>query len=360
MSCDTTSNVAQPKFIAAVCVLFGVIPLVGGALLRAGKRPPQSLPYLISLLARRILLPLVDVAFDWVAVASYWSNGQIEEAVAILTFLIVGTLSLTMVSAFASTDDGEYQNLRSVKDEGPVGIACGCCAGIFQVGPLYLGGKAIRAWREVTDTRWRKEALYGRDSRGPTTQPMLNDFVALVANVKHFIHFEALFEGGPQLVLQASRPLLACTSSAAAAPTSSSTSAAACTSSTSSTASIHLLHHLHLRHSPTPTRRPVLQAILVVRDWETLRCQLSALETEGWVRLISPLISAAGLVSAQVDWLCEGDRFIHRVCAEPDQRAPTPAEPQAPSVGSRPAASLPLTTAGGRRAGAGGSATTRS
>jgi hypothetical protein len=256
MSCDTTSNVAQPKFIAAVCVLFGVIPLVGGALLRAGKRPPQSLPYLISLLARRILLPLVDVAFDWVAVASYWSNGQIEEAVAILTFLIVGTLSLTMVSAFASTDDGEYQNLRSVKDEGPVGIACGCCAGIFQVGPLYLGGKAIRAWREVTDTRWRKEALYGRDSRGPTTQPMLNDFVALVANVKHFIHFEALFEGGPQLVLQASRLLLACTSSAAAAPTSSSTSAAACTSSTSSTASIHLLHHLHLRHPPPPHPPP--------------------------------------------------------------------------------------------------------
>ena len=31
------------------------------------------------------------------------------------------------------------------------------------------------------------------------------------------------------------------------------------------------------------------------------------------MRLISPMISALGLVLAQLDWLCEGDRFSHRV-----------------------------------------------
>ena len=46
-----------------------------------------------------------------------------------------------------------YEHLKSVKYEGlyrSVPIACGCLAGLFQVGPLYLGGRAIRSWREVT------------------------------------------------------------------------------------------------------------------------------------------------------------------------------------------------------------------
>ena len=31
------------------------------------------------------------------------------------------------------------------------------------------------------------------------------------------------------------------------------------------------------------------------------------------MRIISPIFSAFGLVLAQIDWLCEGDRFSHRV-----------------------------------------------
>ena len=123
---------------------------------------------------------------------------------------------------------------------------------LFQVGPIYLGAKAVRAWREITNSRLRLV------SGTTTTQDALEDFVALVADVKHFIHFEALFEGGPQLVLQ---------------------------------------------------------SILIIRDWDErqLSVKLSDLEVSAWVRVISPLISAGGLVFAQLDFLCENDRFIHRI-----------------------------------------------
>ena len=195
MACSKETQIGW-RFITFVCVFFLVNVCGGGLLVRMGKRPPQSVPYLVSLLIRRIMLPLVDVAFDWIAVAAYWRDGYFEEAGAILAFLVLGTLSLMIVSAFSGSDAHAYPNLQTVKYQGPQGIACGCLAGLFQVGPLYLGGLAIRSWREVTDTRWRTPA------GGRTSQAALNDYVALVAEVKHFIHFEALFEGGPQLILQ--------------------------------------------------------------------------------------------------------------------------------------------------------------
>jgi len=224
MACEADIKPGSTFLTTVLVVVFVVFP-VGGLLIKMGKRPPQSIPYLVSLLIRRILVPLVDVAFDWIAVAAYWREGKFEQAGTILAFLILGTLSLTVVSAFSGSDAHAYENLKTVQDQsGPRGIACGCLAGLFQVGPIYLGGLAVRAWREVTDTCLRTPA------GGRTSQEALEDYVALVAEVKHFIHFEALFEGGPQLILQ---------------------------------------------------------TILIARDWDFLSCEAASLETEAWVRLPS-------------------------------------------------------------------------
>ena len=224
MACEADIKPGSTLLTTVLVVVFVVFP-VGGLLIKMGKRPPQSIPYLVSLLIRRILVPLVDVAFDWIAVAAYWREGKFEQAGTILAFLILGTLSLTVVSAFSGMDAHAYENLKTVEAQrGPRGIACGCLAGLFQVGPIYLGGLAVRAWREVTDTCLRTPA------GGRTSQEALEDYVALVAEVKHFIHFEALFEGGPQLILQ---------------------------------------------------------TILIARDWDFLSCEAASLETEAWVRLPS-------------------------------------------------------------------------
>ena len=224
MACEADIKPGSTFLNTVLVVVFVGFP-VSGLLIKMGKRPPQSIPYLVSLLIRRILVPLVDVAFDWIAVAAYWREGKFEQAGTILAFLILGTLSLTVVSAFSGSDAHDYKNLKTVQYQGPRGIACGCLAGLFQVGPIYLGGLAVRAWREVTDTCLRTPA------GGRTSQAALEDYVALVAEVKHFIHFEALFEGGPQLILQ---------------------------------------------------------TILIARDWDFLSCEAASLETEAWVRLPSP------------------------------------------------------------------------
>ena len=224
MACEADIKPGSTFLNTVLVVVFVGFP-VSGLLIKMGKRPPQSIPYLVSLLIRRILVPLVDVAFDWIAVAAYWREGKFEQAGTILAFLILGTLSLTVVSAFSGSDAHAYPNLKTVQyQSGPRGIVCGCLAGLFQVGPIYLGGLAVRAWREVTDTCLRTPA------GGRTSQEALEDYVALVAEVKHFIHFEALFEGGPQLILQ---------------------------------------------------------TILIARDWDFLSCEAASLETEAWVRLPS-------------------------------------------------------------------------
>ena len=228
MACEADIKPGSTFLTTVLVVVFVGFP-VSGLLIKMGKRPPQSIPYLVSLLIRRILVPLVDVAFDWIAVAAYWREGKFEQAGTILAFLILGTLSLTVVSAFSGSDADAYKNLKTVQHQkGPVQyqkrVVCGCLAGLFQVGPIYLGGLAVRAWREVTDTCLRTPA------GGRTSQAALEDYVALVAEVKHFIHFEALFEGGPQLILQ---------------------------------------------------------TILIARDWDFLSCEAASLETEAWVRLPS-------------------------------------------------------------------------
>ena len=247
MACNEEIKLGT-RFVTTVCVVVFVGFPVSGVLIKMGKRPPQSVPYLVSLLIRRIMLPLVDVAFDWIAVAAYWREGKFEQAGAILAFLVLGTLSLMIVSAFSGSDAHAYPNLKTVQYQGPQGIACGCLAGLFQVGPIYLGGLAVRSWREVTDTRWRTPA------GGRTSQAALEDYVALVAEVKHFIHFEALFEGGPQLILQ---------------------------------------------------------TILIARDWDFLSCEASALETEAWVRPTSPHLASPRLTSPD---LAQSRPISHLAC----------------------------------------------
>jgi len=238
------------KFIGFVVVLGLVAAPIALALLKAGKAPPQTIQYLVSLLVRRIMMPLVDVAFDWAAVAAYWKDGKRDEAGAILGILLLGTLALSLTSAFSAMGHHEFEHLKTIKDQKHLGIGAGCLAGVFQVGPLFLGAKAVQAWREVTDSRWR---LFAEST---TTQAALEDFVCYVAEVKHFVHFEALFEGGPQLVLQ---------------------------------------------------------SYLVISEWDSIKEKLDDLEVSAWVKLISPLVAAGGLIFAQLDFLCENDRFAHRV-----------------------------------------------
>ena len=238
------------QFIGFVVVLGLVAAPIALALLKAGKAPPQSIQYLISLLVRRILMPLVDVVFDWAAVAAYWKDDKRNEAGAILAILLLGTLALSLTSAFSAMGHHDFEHLKTIKNQKSKGIAFGCLAGVFQVGPLFLGAKAVQAWREVTDSRWR---LFAEST---TSQEALEDFVCYVAEVKHFVHFEALFEGGPQLVVQ---------------------------------------------------------SYLVISDWDSIKPGLDNLEVSEWVKLISPLIAAGGLIFAQLDFLCENDRFAHRI-----------------------------------------------
>ena len=117
------------QFVVFLAAFFLVGIPISLALLKAGRGPPQSIPYLVSLLVRRILIPCIDVAFDWISVFSYYSDGETQSATLILVILIFGSIALALVSAFAAASGHVYQHLKTVVDEGHRGIGCGCLAG---------------------------------------------------------------------------------------------------------------------------------------------------------------------------------------------------------------------------------------
>jgi len=115
-----------------------------------------------------------------------------------------------------------------------------------------LGRRAVLAWCEITDNpTWRSPA-----STGETTQEAVEAFVELTANIKHSVQFQALYEGAPQLLIQ---------------------------------------------------------LLFIVRDRDEFGPHLGNYELQAWLRLMSVCTSAVGLVLNQMDFLCENDRFLHRV-----------------------------------------------
>lgn len=241
------SNGPTPQWIAALVVIvvcFGPVVVV---VFKMGRSPPQSLPFLVAFIARQVVMPLVDIVLDWLTCISYWTEGQQLYGSIILASLVTGTIAVSAVSAYTSAKD--YKNLSGVTESHYGTIGKGCIAGLLQFGQIFLGARAVRAWRHITDTPWRAK------DAAPTTQAALEDFVELVADIKHSNQFEALYEGGPQLIFQ---------------------------------------------------------AYFIVQSWDSLSGKLSRFELDGWLRILSPAFSAAGLTLAQLDYLCENSRFLNR------------------------------------------------
>ena len=228
------------------------LPLVVWAF-KAGRNPPQQFSFLVSLLLRRVLLPVIDVLLDWIVCFTFLASSKKDEffaGIVVLVVLIIGSIAVGVISALAVQK--EYKYLKSLEGKnGPDSMGRGCLAGILQGGPIFLGLRAVRAWREVTDhPKWR---LPGTDSE--TTQEALDAFIELTANLKHSVQFQALYEGGPQLVIQ---------------------------------------------------------LLFLVRDRDELSESLSDLEIASWMRILSTVTSSFTLILSQLDFLCENDRFLHR------------------------------------------------
>ena len=161
-SAHTTPKHAAPRVLMDPFEIIITVGLVVGFPLglvvwKANSISPQSFPYLASFLLRRIIVPMVDWAFDWLSLSSYLAAGQYMQASAILAILVLNALVLSLVTAFWSAGLGgnRYTHL-TVRSEGSGEIAWGCLCGLCQMGPLYLGVKSVRAWREITDSKWRR------------------------------------------------------------------------------------------------------------------------------------------------------------------------------------------------------------
>ena len=213
------------------------------------RAEPQSTRFVIALVGRRVLQPCLDIMLDISAMFSYFNEGDTTSGLIILAVLIMGSLSMSVMAAYTSTK--KYKHLPRVPHHA-AHMGWGCLAGLAQVGPSFLGWRTVQAWRDITDhPRWRYSK--GPDDPG-TTQAELEDFVSLVADMKNAVHFESLFEGGPQFALQ---------------------------------------------------------TYLLVYDWENVTRRLLLLDSTAWLRIFSPAFSAAGLIMSQMDFLCENDRFCH-------------------------------------------------
>ena len=221
---------------------------------KAGRESPQSKAFIFSVIVRRMLLPFIDVVLDWLTFASYWQAADYFEAGMVLGFLLLASFAMSLVACMhASTS---YDHLESTGNKaGWVSLqesVGGFCAGLTQLSPLFFGRRAVNAWREITDDpRWRSTPADARVS-----QEALDEFVMLVAEMKHSVQFEALYEGGPQLVIQ---------------------------------------------------------AWFVVRDWKRLSVRLMEPQGDAWLRLLSPVWSAVGLALSQLDFLVENDRFHNKI-----------------------------------------------
>lgn len=139
-------------------------------LLKAGRAPPQSLRFVISLVVRRVMMPTFDLLLDWATMYSYFRTGETDAAMAILTSLLVGTVAVALVSAYTASKG--FTNLKTAQKESSevaVEAGWGCLAGLAQCGPIFLGARAVRAWREGECTAARTRAA----SRA-TAQPRLS------------------------------------------------------------------------------------------------------------------------------------------------------------------------------------------
>ena len=179
--------------IALLCVFFIGGFFTFGYLFKAGRQSPQSVRYLISMVARRMIIPSIDVILDIYSCASYFAEGNHAAGAAILVFLVVGQFAIGTMCAYVATN--EYKGL-TLERGSPI-IVRGALAGFCNVGPLWLGWRAVGCWREITDSeRWRKSSI------AKTTQEQVESFIKMVADIKQCIQFESLYEGGPQLVVQ--------------------------------------------------------------------------------------------------------------------------------------------------------------
>lgn len=247
----------QPGFLVAILVtLFLSGTTIGFHLWKWGRAPPQSVRYLISLIGRRIVMPCIDVFLDFSSMISYFVvAGEVVQGFSIMAVLIVGTLAMTCLTMWAAQREFTY-----LKTPGrPIDtLGWAALAGLFQYSPLFLGRRAIRAWREVTNhPKYRSTP-----EDHVTTQEALEEFVVLVADFKQCMQFESLWEGGPQIVIQ-----------------------------------IYLLVSFGWGDFPG--------------DPKGLGEELMTPTLSSWFRLFSPCFSAFSLMLSQLDFLCENDRFIH-------------------------------------------------
>ena len=240
-------------FLFFTCFIFPLMALAYFFLWKFNRQPPQSTRFVISLLGRRVLQPMLDVLLDVTAMSTYFREGDFNSGIAVGVVLLFGGIGMACVAAF--TANKEYPHLSVVHSHNEMYRAF--FAGIFHLGPPFLGYRCVRAWRDVTDhPTWRNPK-----AGSVTKREELDDFVRMVADMKTGMHFESLIEAGPQFVLQLT---------------------------------------------------------LIINGWDTvaggekgLGQRLSEYDLSAWTKVFSPMFSAIGLIMSQMDFLCENDRFVH-------------------------------------------------
>ena len=238
-------------------IVLGVIIGLPGAFLmwKSGREPPQTIPYVVSLIWRRVVMPEIDIWLDWFACITYFAEGLIFEGTFILVVLCLGTIAVSLMSISYVTDTKLYKELPLLTERhghDPTGQMCwSCFSGLGQCGPIFLGSRVLMAWREIT-----VEPRFRLPQKRPTTQAQVETFVKLVADMKNNVQFQSMYIGGPQLVIQ---------------------------------------------------------FFFLVKQWDSLTTSLGAWSVVALMKVISPLTSALGLIAMQVDFLCENDRFVQRI-----------------------------------------------
>ncbi len=246
---------SQGLFITLLVFVFAFGMPFAFYMWKLGKQPPQSISYVISLAWRRVCLPEIDIYLDWFTCISYFAEGLMFEFSFILVNLLMGTLavSLMAVAYVARNDDYKALPLLTERHGHDLTAQMGwsCFAGLVSGGPIFLGSRVLEAWREITVV-----PKYRLPQSGPTTRLQVETFVKLVADMKHNVQFQAMYIGGPQLLIQ---------------------------------------------------------FFFLVKKWDSLRFSLGHWSVVALIKIASPITSALGLIAMQVDFLCENDRFVQRI-----------------------------------------------